>query len=288
VWLCPAADYQVDFARVIGRSLAEIALDLRGKRVLLKPNLVEYEAGLAINTHPSVIAGAAEACLQAGASEVVVGEGAGHRRDTEHLLGASGIRDHLDQLRVRFVDLNHDDVRQVALRSRFTGMTKLWFPVEVLAADVVVSMPKLKTHHWTGLTASMKNLFGTVPGAVYGWPKNILHMRGIANSILDLNATIRTHLSIVDGVVGMEGNGPIMGDPRRTGFLAIGTDPVAVDATCARLIGLDPRRIPYLAAASDFLGNIDDSRIEQRGEPPSRYRSRFRLPERLAGLQMPV
>jgi uncharacterized protein (DUF362 family) len=134
----------------------------------------------------------------------------------------------------------------------------------------------------------MKNLFGTVPGAVYGWPKNILHMRGIANSILDLNATIRTHLSIVDGVVGMEGNGPIMGDPRRTGFLAIGTDPVAVDATCARLIGLDPRRIPYLAAASDFLGNIDDSRIEQRGEPPSRYRSRFRLPERLAGLQMPV
>ena len=131
-------------------------------------------------------------------------------------------------------------MRLVPLRSSFTGLSELAFPVAVLRADVVVSMPKLKTHHWAAMTASMKNLFGVVPCAVYGWPKNLLHFRGIENSILDLSATIRPHLSIVDAIVAMEGDGPIMGRPRQAGFVALGSDPVAVDATCARAIGLDP------------------------------------------------
>jgi uncharacterized protein (DUF362 family) len=134
----------------------------------------------------------------------------------------------------------------------------------------------------------MKNLFGVVPGAVYGWPKNLLHASGIENAILDLNATVRTGLTIVDGVIGMEGDGPIMGRARPVGFVALGTDPVAVDATCARLIGLDPDRMAYLATASRFLGNIAETRIDQRGELPSRYRARFAIPARLKGLQAPA
>ncbi len=65
----------------------------------------------------------------------------------------------------------------------------------------------------------MKNLFGVVPGAVYGWPKNLLHMRGISNSILDLNGVVRPHLAIVDAVTAMEGDGPIMGRARTLGFV---------------------------------------------------------------------
>ena len=72
-------------------------------------------------------------------------------------------------------------------------------------------MAKLKTHHWAGMTAAMKNLFGLVPGAVYGWPKNFLHYGGIDSSILDLNATVRPAFAIVDAIVAMEGDGPIMG-----------------------------------------------------------------------------
>jgi uncharacterized protein (DUF362 family) len=125
----------------------------------------------------------------------------------------------------------------------------------------------------------MKNLFGTVPGAVYGWPKNLLHFRGIEQSIVDLSATIKPHLAIVDGIVGMEGDGPIMGRPKPLGLIAVGTDVVAVDATCARLIGLDPSKMPYLKVASRFLGNIDEGRIEQRGENPTRYRTPFDLIE---------
>jgi uncharacterized protein (DUF362 family) len=137
----------------------------------------------------------------------------------------------------------------------------------------------LKTHHWAGMTCSMKNLFGCVPGAVYGWPKNLLHLHGIDNSIVDLVSTIHPHLSIVDAVVAMEGDGPIMGRPRATGFIAMGTDLVAVDATCARIIGFDPNKMPYLSAASEFLGNSSDRTIEQRGEPLLRYATRFDVVE---------
>ena len=74
------------------------------------------------------------------------------------------------------------------------GMNSLWLPRTVLEADFLVSMPKIKAHHWAGVTLSMKNMLGTVPWARYGWPKNILHWKGIQESILDLCATIPVHL----------------------------------------------------------------------------------------------
>jgi uncharacterized protein (DUF362 family) len=275
VLLLHAGSYAADFGDLIGRGLRELALDVRGRRVLLKPNMVEYEPGTAINTHPLVVAGAAVAFLAAGAREVVVGEGPGHRRDTEYLLTSTGLFDHLREHRLRFVDLNHDDVRVVRTRSWYTGLEEFALPAELLQSDVIVSMPKLKTHHWAGITCSMKNLFGTVPGAVYGWPKNLLHGRGINESILDLTATVRPHFTIVDGVTAMEGDGPIMGRPRDLGLLAMGRDVVAVDATCARIIGLDPRKLMYLGEAGRYLGNLDERRILQRGESPGRYATVF-------------
>ena len=275
VGLYPATTYSVDFADVISRGFRELGVDLRGKRVLLKPNMVEYEPGTAINTHPLVVAGAAVACRRSGAVEVVVGEAPGHRRDIEYLVSATGLLDQLKDHKLRFVDLNVDDVRMVPLATQFTALRQIALPAEVLKADYVISMPKLKTHHWAGMTCSLKNLFGVVPGAVYGWPKNVLHVNGIDESILDLAATIRPHFAIVDAVVAMEGDGPIMGKPRPVGFVAMGADPVAVDATCARIIGLDPHKIAYLKTAGEFLGHADEAHIDQRGETIARYATRF-------------
>lgn len=275
VGLFPAASYDLDLAEIIGRGIETLRVSVKGLRVLLKPNLVEYEAGTIINTHAAVVGGAARAILRAGAREVVVAEGPGHRRDTEYLVASTGLYDHLRDSKLRFVDLNHDDIRPVSLRSRFMRLDQIMLPAELLQADLVVTMPKLKTHHWAVMTGSMKNLFGVVPGAVYGWPKNILHFRGIENSILDLAATVRPQLSIVDGIVGMEGDGPIMGTPKHVGVIAMGTDPVAVDATCSRLIGFDPARIDYLSKASEFLGNINEDRIDQRAERLERYQTAF-------------
>ena len=286
VGLFPASSYAVDFADLIFRGFQELGTTLTGRRVFLKPNMVEYELDTVINTHPHVVAGAAIACRRAGASEVVVGEGPGHRRDMEYLLTSTGLHDQLREQRIRFVDLNHDDVAVVPLQSWFTGLQELALPVTLLDSDFVISLPKLKTHHWAGMTCSMKNLFGTVPGAVYGWPKNPLHVHGIANSILDLTATIRPHFAIVDAVIAMEGDGPIMGRPRSLGFVAMGSDPVAVDATCARVIGLDPDKIEYLQPAAEFLGVVDASRIEHRGEPPDRYATRFDVVPALEHLRL--
>lgn len=278
VGLFDAPNYAIDIADVIARGLGHFDLQVRGRRVFLKPNLVEYQPGVPINTHPAVVAGAAVAFLRAGAHEVVVGEGPGHVRDIEYLLAASGLLDCTARLGLRFIDLNHDDVARVPLRSHFTGLSDMALPVSLLQSDVIVSMPKLKTHHFVGLTGSMKNLFGVVPGALYGWPKNLLHARGIVNSILDLNATVRPDFAIVDAIVAMEGNGPIAGRPRAAGFLAMGPDLVAVDATCARVIGLDVDRVPYLADASRFLGNAASDAIDQRGERAERFQTNFELP----------
>jgi uncharacterized protein (DUF362 family) len=288
VALMPAAHYGVDLADVISRGLGLLGADVRGRRVFLKPNLVEYEAGTVINTNALVVAGAAAAFLKAGAREVLVGEGPGHRRDIEYLLVATGLYDHLKDARLRFVDLNHDDVRRVPLRSRFTGLDSLSLPAELLASDFIVSLPKLKTHHWAGMTASMKNFFGCVPGAVYGWPKNLLHLHGIDNSILDLVSTIRPNFTIVDAVVAMEGDGPIMGRARPTGFLAMGRDLVAVDATCARIMGFEPRKIRYLAEGSKFLGNVRETTIEQRAESIERYLTQFEVIESMRPLRRAV
>ena len=154
----------------------------------------------------------------------------------------------------------------------------------VLDADVVVSMPKMKTHHWTQVTLSLKNLFGTLPGRVYGWPKNVLHWAGIERSILDIAGAVRPAYAIVDGIVGMEGNGPISGEAVAAGVLVFADDPVAADAVGAQLMGRDPDEIPYIAEAGRFLGVADLDRIEQRGEDPEPLIRSFAPPPRGSGI----
>src|SRR5579862_2530825 len=100
------------------------------------------------------------------------------------------------------------------MTASYNCLDRLWLPGAVVEADFVISMPKVKAHHWAGVTLSMKNVFGVAPGSKYGWPKNILHWRGIQQSIVDICATVPIHFVIADGIVAMEGNGPLAGTPR--------------------------------------------------------------------------
>ena len=234
--------------------------------MLLKPNLVDYIPGNAINTHPLLVLAAAESFRRLGAKSVLVAEGPGHQRDTQLVLSQSGYAHHLKDEKIRFVDLNRDELIRTRLRASYTGMKDLWLPRTVLEADFLVSMPKIKAHHWSGVTLSMKNMFGVVPGTRYGWPKNILHWNGIQESILDLCATVPIHFVIADGIVAMEGNGPLNGTPRSLGKIVLADDPVAADATCARLMGFEPSRIVHVRESSRFLGNSSPSLIDQVGE----------------------
>jgi uncharacterized protein (DUF362 family) len=278
VAILSARGYDGHLVEIVLRGLQLFRLPLAGKRVVLKPNFVEYDPKGVVNTHPALVAAAIEAFRRAGAQRVVVAEGPGHYRDTEHILTATGLHDVLREHRTRYVDLNNDDVRALPMGSHYTRLGQLYLPETLLEADLLVSMPKLKTHHWAGVTLSLKNMFGCIPGSIYGWPKNVLHWAGIHESIVDINSTLPVpRFAIVDGIVGMEGNGPIQGEARHCGALVFGIDPVAVDATAARLMTIDPRKIRHLSEAGRFLGNVAEERIDQLGEPVDRLRQDFRV-----------
>jgi uncharacterized protein (DUF362 family) len=271
-----AETYEGDLEGLVLEGLRLVDVDVRGRSVVLKPNLVEFFHHSSVNTDPRLVVAAANALRRLGASSVVVAEGPGHRRDTEAVVVASGLRDALDDAGVAFVDLNEAPVVRTPLRSRYTGLRELWVPRVLRDADLVVSMPKLKTHHWAGVTLSLKNCFGCMPGRVYGWPKDVFHIHGIPSSILDIYGAVRPSLAIVDGVVGMEGDGPIMGEPVRAGVVVLSRDGVAADVTAARLMGMEPEKVEYLMEAGRFLGQARSELIEQRGEDPERLARQFR------------
>jgi len=261
-----ADEYSAKIETLLMDGLRLFRLNVAGKTVLLKPNLVEDLPG-PVNTHADIIGSAARCFLRLGVAKVVVGEGPGHQRDTQLVVQAANLKPHLAERQIQFVDLNRDELVRVKLKANYSGMGALWLPRTVLDSDLVVSMPKIKTHHWAGVTLSLKNMFGIVPGMKYGWPKNLLHWHGIHESILDICATVPIHFVIADGITGMEGNGPLQGTPRKLGKIVLADDPVAADSTCARLMGLDPLQVRHLSDGSRFLGNLRADRITMLAEP---------------------
>ena len=274
VMVLKASSYSGDLVGRMLEGIRECGLDVRGRKVLLKPNLVEFDAATCINTDVAVVAAALEVFERLGAAEVLIGEGPGHRRDTYALAEMARYRREIPQFDARFIDLNRDNVSPI---QGFADRGRIYLPNTALRADLIVSLAKMKTHHWAGATLSMKNFFGLVPGAVYGWPKNELHQVGIDQSIVELSRIFHRSFAIVDGIVGMEGNGPIQGKPKPAGVLVMGADLPAVDATCCRVMGIDPARVEYLRMAADELGVTDEARIEQRGEAIRAVRTNFDL-----------
>jgi len=262
--------YDGQLEQTIQDGLIATGLDpagLRGKKVLLKPNLVEpSRRSPQMTTHPAVIVAAAEVFRKWGAL-VTVGEGPGHVRDTEMALDESGVQEALDSSKLKFDDLNYSEVGWLKNAGRKSPLKGMFFPQQVIEADLIVSMPKMKTHHWVGYTGALKNLYGVIPGVKYGWPKNVLHYAGIPQTIYDINASLPKIVAIVDGILAMEGDGPILGSAKPMGLLVIGTNSTAVDATLGRIMGFAPAKVGYLQLAANRLGPVKENCIEQVGEP---------------------
>lgn len=268
VHVARAASYEENLAEIVWSQYAAFrtTLPLKEKRVVLKPNLVEYHPNKVINTDPRVVAAAIELCQREGAREILVAEGPGHWRNVEFIVNESGLGPVLRKYGVPFVDLNHDAPVETANLGRCTPMEYLYLAKTVVEADVLISLPKMKTHHWAGVTLSLKNLFGTMPGQCYGWPKNELHWHGIDKSIVDIALTRGPDLAIVDGIVGMEGDGPLNGEAKQMGVLVMGADPLAVDSTCCRLMGLIPEKVPHLELARQRrVGVLEEGNIAVLG-----------------------
>jgi len=222
-----------------------------------------------------------------GASQVLIAEGPGHRRITLDLASSTGFFSAIPGFENLFVDLNLDDVSAVRLRNPFSSLTELYLPNTALDCDLLVSLPKMKTHHWDGATLAMKNLFGLVPGSIYGWPKNVLHWAGIHESIADLHHLFPRHFCVVDGIDAMQGNGPILGSVRHAGVIVAGCHPPSVDATCCQVMGIDPSAIRYLGLVARRTG-WRTTDIRQTGESIHSVQTPFDLPPGLQGLRLRV
>jgi uncharacterized protein (DUF362 family) len=252
--------------------------DVTGKRVLLKPNLVDLpRENKPIVTNPAVVIAAAEAFRRRGAAEVLVGDGSGLQRDIWQIVDAVGLTPLLAEHDLPFVDLSTAELTHQPNAGRTFGLDHLYFPRLVWEADVLVSMPKMKAHHWAGASLAMKNLMGTLPGLAYGWPRNAIHRHGLHNSIVDINLTRPADYAIIDGIVGLEGNGPVCGTPIDVGVLVMGSNAAAVDATASRIMGFVPERIQHFRLAAGFVGPIGEVRIEQRGETIASVRRPFQV-----------
>lgn len=277
--------YDLELCDLIRRIVVEHQVPVAGKRIVLKPNMVEFNPALPINTNPLFVAATQEAFRSLGAASVTIAEGPGHRRATLDMAEAAGFFETVPRFEANFVDLNLDDVSEVHFSRPFSTLQSLYLPHTVLAADLLVSLPKMKTHHWAGATLAMKNLFGIVPGSVYGWPKNVLHWAGIDQAIADLHFKFPKQFCLVDGIEAMEGNGPIQGTAKHAGVIVAGSHPPSVDATCCRVMGIDPRKLKYLQLAAS-RSELAVWQPQQIGEPISRVASSFALHPNLQHLRL--
>ncbi|MCU0244826.1 MAG: DUF362 domain-containing protein [Acidobacteria bacterium] len=207
--------------------------EVRGKRVVLKPNMVDVSADRPIHTDPRLLEALVLLLGDLGAREIVLAEGTSHNRDSEDLFRRSGYEALARRRGVRLVDLNYDDIRRVPCADpRATLLKEIALPETIASAEVLVSVPKMKTHKLAGITLSMKNMFGVLPGMVYGWRSWARPRRPASWSW----ATTRWPWT-----------------PRRPGSW----DALAVDATAARVMGVDPAHVDYLAMAHRIkLGSL--------------------------------
>jgi uncharacterized protein (DUF362 family) len=271
-----ANSYGVDLTDRVKRILIDHRVPILGKRVVLKPNLVEFNPNKPINTHPVFVASVAEAFRSLGARSVRVAEGPGHRRATLDMAEAAGYFEAIPRFEDEFTDLNLDDVAAVKLNRPFSTLKEIYLPNTVRDCDLLVSLAKMKTHHWAGATLSMKNLFGVVPGGVYGWPKNVLHWAGIDQCVADLHYLFPNQFNLVDGIEGMQGNGPILGYAKQAGVIVAGAHAPSVDAACCRVMQIDPEKIGYLKLIEQRSGWKPDD-VSHRGETVATVRTPFDL-----------
>jgi len=253
------AAYDESMDQVIARVLEEFPLPWQGKRVLIKPNMLgpcAPEEG--VTTHPFLVRAVARQLRQRGA-EVMVGDnpgvqGYGLSENTARICGL------VDAAEGCFINLGHNPVRY-PVSSRWLDF--IMIARDVLDADIVVNLPKLKTHGLTNISAAVKNTFGYVVGG----DKMRVHSqattpRRFANALVDIYQIRPPELNIMDAVVVMEGNGPHHGSLRTLGKVLASENAVSLDAVAIHLIGQEVRSVPHVEIAGGRgLGEVDLSRI---------------------------
>jgi uncharacterized protein (DUF362 family)/NAD-dependent dihydropyrimidine dehydrogenase PreA subunit len=282
-----------EFERVraaLGRLLAPLggmaAFVKPGERIALKPNLLfAARPEQAITTHPLVVAAVAMEVRAAGAFPVVAeSPGSGIvqvRQIIERVYRKTGLRDVAD--RYGF-ELSSDMSWKTVSLPEGKVIHRLDVLSDILQADGVINVAKLKTHTFMTFTGATKNLFGVVPGLNKpGYHGKLREPERFAGMLLDVAGHVRPRLSVIDGITALEGMGPgASGASRHLGVMLAGADPIAVDVACCRIVGIDPAAVPLLVVARKngrWSGRAAD--VDTVGVPIAEVRvNDFALPSR--------
>ena len=263
------ADYS-DVPAAVERALALLGGIHRfvrpGQRVLVKPNLLSDRAPeLACTTHPEVARAVVRLVRAAGAIPVV-GDSPSNVTKVERVWEKTGFRAMCDEERVPLLSLEKAGSESFSVDGIRFHVAK-----PVLDADVIISVPKVKTHVLTVLTAAVKNMYGIVPG----FQKTTFHKlyprpAQFGRALAAIYSRVAPALAVADAVVGMDGDGPSGGAPTALGFVAASGDGVALDLALCQLLGIDPRVVPYFAPLRALgVGVPDTGDVELVGDPVS-------------------
>ena len=220
-----------------------------GKRVLVKPNVLRAaRPEEAVTTHPAVLQAVCEIFLEAG-FDVAIGDGPGGApAPAQPAFRQSGTARVAERLGVPL--LNFQETGSLSIELPFGPVRKVNVAKPVLEADTIINVPKFKTHGLTGITCALKNPYGYIPGFLKGKLHAVAPKpRDFSEILCALWKAIPPRFSLVDAVLGMEGQGPSAGRPRQVGLVFGGTDPVAVDSVAATIMGLDPESVVLIQAA---------------------------------------
>lgn len=257
---------------------------VRGKRVLIKPNLLsDLGADSSVTTHPEIVRAVCRMVLDAGGQPIIADSpGAGHLytpKTLRRIYERSGMAAVAEETGA---ELSFDTGSAEVPCPNGTVMKRFTVITPAQNADVIISVCKLKTHMFTKFSGAVKNTFGVVPGL----DKPVFHSRFVdqqdfSEMLVDLNELIGVDFVIMDAVVGMEGNGPMGGDPKFCGYVLASNSVYGLDYSAQRLIGMDPDQIATTAAARR-RGLLDT--VEERGDTIVPVQN-FVLPATYAGPQ---
>jgi len=253
-----------------------------GDVVLIKPNLVvsifvllyhqrtteDFQACL---TDPRIVRALALMAKESGAKRIIVGVGPAAGDGWAGFM-QSGYLAMVEELKARGVPVELIDFTNEPytwVKSRGLANPEYAVPKVVTEVNRIISVPALKNHSKTGVTLSLKNVAaGFMSGRVYGFYKFGCPHEAIPAWISDVASMFKIDYAVVDGIWGMEGNGPISGEPVPMDLIVAGADPVAVDAVCTAIMGFDPRNIGHITeAARNGLGVADLDKILVEGDP---------------------
>lgn len=276
---CPSYDrVEASLRALLAGAAGALPLPRPGQRVFIKPNLLtDAEPDQAITTHPEVVRAIIRIVRENGAIPSV-GDSPASALRLERVWDRTGFRRLCDEEQVPLVNLEEAGAQPFEFEGASFSIAR-----PVLDADLLINVPKVKTHVLTHLTAGVKNLYGTLPG----YQKTTLHKTfpgpgDMGRLLAHIAPLVKPRLTIADAVVGMEGNGPSGGTPVRLGYLAAATDPASLDAALCRALGIAPARLPWFAHMDGRW--MDDREI---GEVPPPGSLRMALPPRWRTLPVP-